>query len=112
MLRNTTRDIELAGEVFMADTSPKRLRGLIARPPLRSGQAMIIKPSTGVHSFFMSYTIDAAYVDRDNRVVRLVPNLRPYRFGPIDLRSRYVVELPAGALERSGTREGDVLAFV
>ncbi|MHB0874622.1 MAG: DUF192 domain-containing protein [Anaerolineae bacterium] len=111
MLLNVTRDTTIAENVAVADTHLKRLRGLIGRPPLRAGQALVIKPSQGIHTFFMGYPIDVIYLDADSRIIRALDAIRPYRFGPIDIRTRCIVEMPAGTLQQTGTTEGDVVAF-
>lgn len=111
MLLNVTRGSIIARDVTVADTHLKRLRGLIGRPPLGESEALVIRPSQGIHTFFMGYPIDVAYVDADDRIIRILSGIRPYRFGPIDLRTRYVVEFAAGVLSRSGTAEGDTIAL-
>lgn len=110
MIRNVTRGTTIASDVAVADNHLKRLRGLIGRP-LPAGRAMVIKPSQGIHTFFMGYPIDVIYLDGDGRILRLLNAIKPYRFGPIDIRTRCIVELPAGTLKQSGTVEGDVVAF-
>jgi len=58
---------------------------------------------------FMRFAIDAVFVDRDMKVVRVAPRLRP--FVPISLAigADAVVELPAGTAARTRTQAGDVL---
>jgi len=58
---------------------------------------------------FMRFAIDAVFVDRDSRVVRVVPRLRPWVPVTAARGADAVIELPAGAAERSGTQAGDVL---
>ena len=106
-VHNKTRNIILAGEALVADTALTRLRGLLGRPPLENSQALIIRPSQGIHTFFMSYPIDAIYVGSEGQIVRCLEHLRPFRFAPISLRTRFVAEFPAGTLKRTGTRVGD-----
>jgi uncharacterized protein len=110
LLHNVTRDVTIAGDVVVADNHWKRLRGLIGRQ-LHAGQAMVFRPSQGIHTFFMGYPIDVLYLDSDGRVLHALNAIRPYRFGPIDIRTRCIVELPAGTLQQTGTVEGDVVAF-
>jgi len=108
-LVNKTRNVVLAQDARLADNRLSRLRGLIGRAPLQAGQGLIILPSQGIHTFFMSYPIDAIYVDSQGRVIRALEDLRPYRFAPINLRTKYVAELPAGTLKRTGTKVGDMI---
>lgn len=60
---------------------------------------------------FMRFAIDAVFVDRGSRVVRVVSRLRPWTPVAAARGADSVIELPAGAAERSGTQAGDVLRF-
>jgi len=109
---NKTREIELASHARVADNVWTRGRGLIGTRPLQPGEGLIIRPCKGVHTWFMSYPIDVIYVDREERVVALDPEMRPWRVGRPRARSRYVIELPAGTIQRTGTQVGDQLELV
>jgi uncharacterized membrane protein (UPF0127 family) len=108
---NVTRDQVLATRIRVATHPWARGRGLIGMPPLQPGEALIIRPCKGIHTWLMSYPIDVIYVDREERVLDLDEAIPPWRFGRIRWQSAYVIELPAGVLRRTGTRPGDQLAF-
>ncbi|MCA1829637.1 MAG: DUF192 domain-containing protein [Myxococcales bacterium] len=99
----------LAESVERATTVFARLRGLLGRDSL-SG-ALVIEPCTSIHTFFMKFAIDAAFLTAEGRVIRAISAIRPWRATRIYLSAAKVVELPAGTLERTRTTEGDVLAF-
>jgi hypothetical protein len=101
----------LAERVERATRPWARMRGLLGRRDLPEGEALSIEPCTSIHTFFMGFAIDAAFLDRDGRVLRALSHLRPFRATRIHPFARGVVELPAGTLDRTGTREGDHLAF-
>ena len=63
----------------VADTFAKRTRGLIGRPPPGPGEGMLILKCNAIHTFFMRYSIDATFLDRENRVVKVVRGIRPWR---------------------------------
>ena len=106
---NETRRALLAAHARMADTFWARGRGLIGKRPLRPGEALILRPCKGVHTWFMAYPIDVVYVDGADRVLDLDQEMRPWRLGRPRPRARYVIELPAGTIRRTGTRVGDRL---
>ena len=110
-LMNRTRGAVLADRVQSVRRMRDRLRGLLGRTALGTGEALAIRPCASIHTFFMSFDIDAVFLDRRGRVVRALAGLRPWRATRFHLRAEQVVELPAGTLERTGTREGDELAF-
>lgn len=58
---------------------------------------------------FMRFAIDAVFVDRSMRVVRVATRLRPWVPVTWARGADAVVELAAGAAARSGTQAGDVL---
>jgi len=87
------------------------LKGLLGRPvkEFTPGKGLLIVPSQGVHTFGMTFPIDAAYLDRDGRVIYVCHQLAPFRIAALKLKSRSVLELPAGTLAQTRTEEGDVL---
>ncbi|MCW3041209.1 MAG: hypothetical protein JWM31_3114 [Solirubrobacterales bacterium] len=91
----------------LADTPWRRLRGLLGRE-LPADEGLLIRPSSSVHMFFMGFAIDAVFLDREQRVVRIAAGLAPWRMASCR-GARAVLELPAGACARAGVREGDVL---
>jgi len=110
-LVNRTRGAILADRVERAERVLDRMRGLLGRAALGDGEALAIAPCGSIHTFFMKFEIDAVFLDRRGGVVRALPRLRPWRATRFHLRAEQVGELPAGTLERTGTREGDELAF-
>jgi uncharacterized membrane protein (UPF0127 family) len=102
-------DRPLAESVEGAFESPTRRRGLLGRDGLPDGTALVIAPSSAVHTFFMRFPIDVVFADRDGRVVKIRAGVPPWRlvFAP---GAFAVVELPAGAAARANLRVGDRLA--
>jgi hypothetical protein len=101
----------LAERVERARSFWRRLRGLIGRAALPEGDALSLEPCNGIHTFFMRFPIDAVFLDRERRVLRVVEAMAPYRSTRLYRTVVQVVELPAGTLARTGTRPGDDLAF-
>ena len=78
------------------------------RRRLPDGAGLVIDPCTSIHMFFMRFSIDVLYVDREDRVVRIQKGLKPWRVGPLHTKgARYVIELPEGTVTRTGTQLGD-----
>lgn len=87
-----------------------RTRGLLGRDGLEPGTGMLIDRAPSVHMFFMRFPIDAVFVDRELRVLRVKANLAPWRMAS-KRGAKAVLELPAGTCERRGVREGDHLVL-
>lgn len=110
-IQNATRNQPLLAHGRMADNPWTRLRGLIGVRELADGDGLVIKPCHGVHCMFMSIPIDVVYVDRSDRVVAVDRAMKPWAVGKIYGQSAYVVELPAGSVDASGTQPGDQLVI-
>jgi|DewCreStandDraft_5_1066085.scaffolds.fasta_scaffold01241_4 uncharacterized membrane protein (UPF0127 family) len=108
-MTNVSRGTVVATSVQVADSFLGRLVGLLGRRSLRPGHGLLISPSSSIHTFFMLFPIDVAFLDRQGRVVRMAEAVAPFRVllgGP---GAWQVLELPAGALAASATSPGDLL---
>ena len=56
-----------------------RLKGLIGRRGLPPGRGLLILHCNAIHTFFMRFAIDATFYDRQDRVVKTVRGIRPWR---------------------------------
>ena len=110
-LRNARNGRVLAHDVVGAFDSRTRRKGLLGRDAFADGRAMIIAPSNAIHTFFMKFSVDVAFVRRDGGIVKCQQTVKPSRVAA-SLGAYAVVELPAGALARHDTRAGDVLRIV
>ena len=106
-LLNKTRNTLLAEEVQIADSFFSRLTGLLNRQKLAPSEALLIPHCQCIHMFFMRFSIDVLFVDKDNRIVGIVRRIHPFEISPVFLKSSFVVELMAGAIAVSGTEIGD-----
>ena len=71
---------------------------------------MIIAPTNAIHTFFMKFAIDVAFVARDGRVLKTRHAMGPWRMAAA-LRGFAVVELAAGVLAETQTTAGDRLTI-
>ena len=94
----------------LADTLWRRMRGLIGHPELEPGAGIVLRPSWSVHTFFLRYPIDVLFVDVDQVVTKVVPNLRPWSYATCR-DARDVVELRAGECADAGVAVGQRLAW-
>jgi len=108
-LLNLNRGTELAHTVIVADTFLSRLTGLLGRSGLPRGWCLVLKPCRSVHTMFMRFNIDIAFVDKSHHVVQTVHNLAPFCFSGTVRKARLAVELPAGTLALTGTSIGDMV---
>ena len=109
-LVNDRTGVVLADRLIPAFDSAARRRGLLQHGELPEGSAMIIAPSNAIHTFFMKFPIDVAFVSRDGVVRKIREAVPPWRMSAA-LRSYAVIEMHAGALRRANTALGDTLVI-
>jgi uncharacterized membrane protein (UPF0127 family) len=98
-------------KIELADSSLKRMVGLLGRRGLDAGAGLWIKPSSGVHTIGMAFAIDVVGLDRDLKVIKLWHRLVPYRLTSVSLKLRSVLELPSGTIAQHEIELGDRLQF-
>jgi uncharacterized membrane protein (UPF0127 family) len=102
---------EVDGEIvcercLVADTLPRRKRGLLGRPKLVPGTGIVMRPGWSIHTAFMRFPIDVMFVHADQVVLRIVPGLKPWR-AAFCRGAHDVVELAAGECARHRLEPGD-----
>jgi len=106
---NITRDSEIASEIVYADNLISRFFGLMGQPELAAGRGLLIVGDNAIHSFFMRFRFDACFLDKENRVLFMIHSMKPWRASRFVRGGNAVLELPAGALQATGTALGDQL---
>ena len=92
--------------VEIADNFLRRLCGLMMHNPLPAGRALLIEPCNSIHMCFMRFAIDAVYIDREYRILKVTRNLQPW-LGLSFCRGAWgVLELTAGEAARYGVVPG------
>ena len=105
---NTTKGTVLGEQVAVADTSVRRMIGLLGKKTLNAGARPALSiPSQAVHTIGMCFPIDVVFIDRKGRVSSLKPSLLPYRVSGLHWKAQYVLELPVGSIAQSATAIGD-----
>ena len=92
----------------VAGSALARSRGLLGRRELPSGEGLLLRPASSIHTFFMRFPIDVVFLDRELAVRKVVPRMGPWRLA-FGFGSKAVLELPAGECERRRIAPGDRL---
>ncbi len=109
MPADAARSSSPALRLIRATTFLARLTGLLAMPRIGHGEALLLRPCASVHTCFMRYAIDVVYLDRGERIVKIVPSLLPWRLS-FCRRAQSTLELAAGEAARLALSPGDHLA--
>jgi uncharacterized membrane protein (UPF0127 family)/CheY-like chemotaxis protein len=96
--------------VAVADSTLRRMRGLLGRRGLPAGEGIVLRPAWSIHTAFMQFSIDVVFIDAEQVVMRVEHDLRPFKTAACR-GAREVVELAAGECERRGIAAGDRVAW-
>lgn len=110
VLRNRRTGVVVADRLLPAFDSQTRRTGLLQHDGLRPGEAMVIAPTNAIHTFFMRFSIDVAFVARDGRIVKIRAAMPAWRISAA-WGGYAVVEMAAGEFARGGTVVGDLLTL-
>ena len=105
---NLSRGTVLATALEVADSGPKRNKGLLGRARLADGEGLWIIPCESVHTFFMKFPIDLVYLDRERRIKKTRNAVGPWRLSAC-FSAHSILELPAGTIRETQTERGDTL---
>ena len=94
----------------IADNPLRRMRGLLGRDGLESGEGLLLRPASAVHTYFMRFPIDVVFLDRSLVVVGISDDVDPWR-ATSRRGAKAVLELPAGESARRGLSVGDQLTL-
>ncbi len=108
---NQTRNLILSDDARLANTVLSRVRGLLGKKMLPKGQALVIRPCNAIHTFFMRFSIDCLFLDKDSRVVKFIPAVKPFRISPIVFGAVTTIEFSAGAVGPDSVSRGDLITF-
>lgn len=102
------REIVLLERVETALTGWQRFRGLMLRKELPAAEGLLMPDCWSVHTCFMRFPIDLIYLDGEDRAVKIVHGMKPWRFS-VCMGARSVLEMRGGRAQEFGLQAGDRL---
>ena len=84
-------------------------KGLMMRKSIPDGYGLVFRPARGIHTNFMRFPIDLIYFDKDHRVSRVRPAMKPWRWDFTNAAG--VIEMNPGSAAKSDVQPGDQLHF-
>jgi uncharacterized membrane protein (UPF0127 family) len=111
-LINETTKSTMIEQLEIADTFGKRLKGLLGREDLSENAGLLIRHCNSIHTFFMKFSIDVLFLDKNLKVKKCVANIGPHELIWPVFGAHSVVELKAGVLQKTNTKVGDQLHVV
>lgn len=96
-------------KVRIADTFWTRFVGLMLQKPLPPATGLLITPCNSIHMCFMRFAIDAVYLDKQGKILKIVRNLRPWIGVSACWQAHSTLELTAGEADWLGLEVGQTL---
>jgi uncharacterized membrane protein (UPF0127 family) len=101
-------ELSIAKKVRVADTFLGRAIGLMFSDSLGEYDGLLIQPTNAIHTFFMKYNLDIIFLNRNNEVVSVVREMKPWRHTKLYFRAIKVIEMKGGTFPES-VKVGDKL---
>ena len=97
----------ISSDVAVADNFWTRLSGYMFRKtPHVSG--ILFEPANAMQTTFMFFELDIVFLTKENKVIKILRNVKPWRHTWFYSKTRKALEMPSGNLP-SDLREGDIL---
>ncbi|MDR1474623.1 MAG: DUF192 domain-containing protein [Endomicrobium sp.] len=90
-------EIKLNIKVVKAQTFWQRFIGLMFKKNIK--YSVLFKNCKSVHTFFMCFNLDVIFLDRDNRVIKIVKQLKPFRIVLPVKNAVSIIEIPSNTIE-------------
>lgn len=108
-LMNKTTNETLIPQLEIALTFSSRGKGLLGRSFLPDQQALWIHHCNSIHTFFMKFSIDCVFVDKNLKVKAIYQDVHPWRLVLPVWGASSVIEMTAGSVSRIKVKVGDQL---
>ncbi|HBY20141.1 MAG TPA: DUF192 domain-containing protein [Clostridiales bacterium] len=108
---NLTNNNVICENCGLADTLITRTVGLIGKKKLDKDEGLLITGCRSIHSCFMAFPICAIFIDKSNKVVKVIENFKIWRISGWYIKADRVIELPPMRASETLTKKGDKLAI-
>ena len=109
LVRNARTGAILGTEIERAAGIWGSFRGLMFRKSIGDEYGLEFRPARGIHTNFMRFSIDLIFFDKESRVTRVRPAMKPWRWDLTNAAG--VIEMNPGSAARCDLKPGDLLQF-
>lgn len=91
-------ELEIATKVDVANTLIKKTIGLMFSKNLGDRDGLLITSCNSIHTCFMRYNLDIVFLSSDNKVIKVIRNMKPWRMTWMYFKASKVLEMMGGTL--------------
>ena len=110
-VHNQTKNTIIASDAKTANSFFSQAVGLIGRKPISSREGLLLPRCRCIHMCFMRFPIDVIFIDRQNMVVGLVKEIKPFHISPYFSKAQTAIEIAAGRIVQSKTEIADKITI-
>ncbi|MBF0483761.1 MAG: DUF192 domain-containing protein [Candidatus Omnitrophica bacterium] len=85
---------------------------MLGRTSIALDEGLLITHCNSIHMFFMKFSIDAVFLDKNNKVVGLVERIAPFQLSPIFWNADKVVELAPETIQNKAIQKNHILEII
>ena len=106
MIKNSKGEV-ICENAKTADNVLSRLLGLMFTKDLAPQEGLLIRPCNSIHTFFMNYSLDIVFLDKNFYVVKVIYDMHPWRLSWMYFKAHQVLEMKAKKLKSNIEAEGN-----
>lgn len=109
ILFNKTKNKIISSNLKIADNFLDRLLGLIPKKKIEGDECLLITRCPMIHTCFMKFSIDVAFLNRDMKVLSIEKEIAPWRFSKYYKNAFYCLEFSSGFINDKVLSKGDII---
>ncbi len=99
-------------KVSRADNLLAKGLGVIGWKDFGNRNGLLLTGTNSIHTYFVRFSLDLVFLDKNMKVIKLLKNLKPFRFSPIVWSAKHVLEMPNHSIEKFSIKVGDEINMV
>ena len=101
----------ICAQTRIANNPFSRMKGLMFSQDLSGDDGLLIRPCNSIHTFFMRYSLDVIFLDKNFKVIKVIYDLKPWKMSWIYFKANQVLEMKDGTM-RKDILEGEMLEAI
>ena len=90
--------VVLINDITIAKSHFSRMKGLMFADKMPGCLGFLIDPCNSIHTFFMKFNLDVAFISKKNEIVHVERDMKPWRATKIYFKAKKVLEMKSGTM--------------